>query len=375
MKRKASSGRLWGFLAMAFLLTMLFGLSAQAGGTITPRLLNDFEVSATGVPASTLTLPAGTTQDVYTVNMAQRGLLKLDLSAAGLPGGIQLELYSNSACTNKVGYSGYISSSTLSSTMKLTIQTPGTYYLKVYRGKYAAAQAASFQVRAYCYSGEAKNLQNKVWSGTYPVDYNEVIFHKVVVKKTGTIQIEGYGEGSNGSKNSINVALYNNKKKAAGSSVYLTSSNGYTAYYGVKKGTYYIGVKGYNSYKMRYTFTSVKDKNISSQKKAQTIKRGKAAKGLLVAGESGKKTEWYKFKLTSNKKVSITLTPQATGSIRLQIIPANKRGVVNGSISTYNTQAAKGATRGKLKKGTYYIKISRLGNDKTTSGAYTVKWK
>lgn len=360
-------------IAVTLFMTITLGLTAMAAPSITPTLLNDFETSTENVSANSMVMPAGTKEMVYALNMGQKGLVMFDLSSTGLPSGITVQLFNNSACTNKVGYSSYLGTVSLRTILKVMIPVKGTYYLKFSRSSFAMDQLASFSMKAYCYSGDGKILGNKVWTGTYSTDYHEILYHKVVVKRTGYIKVEGYGQGPVGTKGNLYTTLYNSKKKAVSDQQRHDSSNNFSGYYGVKKGTYYIGIKYTGHYKLKYTFSAVKDKNISSKKKAATINRGKTAKGLITAGESTKKTEWYKLKLTSKKKLKIWLNAKAAGVFRLEVVPASSRVRVTGSISTYNTSSTVRSTNQKLPAGTYYLKISRPRN--VANGYYTLRWK
>ena len=72
-----------------------------------------------------------------------------------------------------------------------------------------------------------------------------------------------------------------------------------------------------------------------------------------------KKNDWYKIKLNKKKKVVIKVTYK------------NFTGAAD--FTVYNKKGKKVLTYGKLKKGTYYVKISR--NSPKASGQYKFKWK
>ena len=55
------------------------------------------------------------------------------------------------------------------------------------------------------------------------------------------------------------------------------------------------------------------------------VNRNKKGIGLLVAGEKGTKTDWFKIRLTRKQKVTFTFTARANDHLRLQIVPADPK--------------------------------------------------
>ena len=209
--------------------------------------------------------------------------------------------------------------------------------------------------------------------------YDDLTYHKFTVSKPGYLTVYGYSYSIySNNKYSLSVQLYNSRKKPL--EQYKTSLNEYSkpaykTFYAVKKGTYYLGVKDKN-YKLKYSFTPVTDRSGASQAKAATVNRNKKGAGLLVAGEKGTKTDWFKIHLSKKQKVTFTFTTRANDYLRLQIVPANPRMVIWGSSLYAKNTTEKVTTKDAFPAGTYYIKISRmLTSDADTSGYYSFIWK
>ena len=162
---------------------------------------------------------------------------------------------------------------------------------------------------------------------------------------------------------------------------YLSSSNGFTANVGVKKGTYTISFKGAAVYSVKTTFHKVKETSAkSTKKKAASIKKGKLNKGIIPAN-SRKKVHWYKIKNPKNQKIKLAVNAKkisgggAYGKLKITVYFPDKKsqsanlyaGNSNEYSVTYGTIGTK-----KARKGTYYIKI--VSSD-GANGYYTLKWK
>lgn len=209
--------------------------------------------------------------------------------------------------------------------------------------------------------------------------YDDLTYHKFKVSKPGYITVYGYSYSMySNNKYSLRVQLYNSRKKpleqyATSMSEY--SKPAYKTFYAVKQGTYYLGVKDKN-YKLKYSFTPVKDRSGASQAKAVNVNRNKKGIGLLIAGEKGTKTDWFKIRLTRKQKVTFTFTARANDHLRLQIVPADPKLFIWGSSIYAKSTTEKVSTKDAFPAGTYYIKISRmLTGDKDTSGYYSFSWR
>lgn len=360
-------------IAIAFMLTLLFHSAANATTTITPTLLPNADSSTEQVRSYALTIPTGSFSISCPVIISEKGYYTFDLSSPGLPSLVTMQLYSNSECTNKIGYRKSIGSINLSTRIRVYIPTPGTYY--VYLGQSNKAYTSNVNLKVHYHSSEEKDLKNNIWTGSYANTADTTIYHKIVVSQSGYLKLDGFTRQDSAKKSLNKVTLYNSSKKAISTSFTLNEASNYSNYYGVKKGTYYIGVTNYGLYNLKYTFTASSDKNNSSKKKASSLKKNKTTKGLMIAGESGSKSDWYKIKIPKKKKVKFSVKAYANGSLNIQLIAKTKNRVYYNKSHSFSSTATSKSFSKTLPKGTYYIKVSKTGKSKTTSGYYSLKWK
>lgn len=203
----------------------------------------------------------------------------------------------------------------------------------------------------------------------------DTIYHKITVPSSGALVVSGnsvYSYGYSG----ISVVLCNSKFKVIDRSsygAYVNAKQESAEVYGVKKGTYYLKVTGKTNYAVGAAFKSWTDKGGSSKKKAKTIKLSKTYKGVMPAGEN--KADWYKFKVTKNKKLKLTLSAQGNGGIEFTVYGPglSSKGAYAGNCSNATRTAwlVRGSKKVKASKGTYYIKVTR--SVKNVSGVYSIK--
>lgn len=303
----------------------------------------------------------------------------------GTSSSIYADLFADAALTNQIGgsYSGWYSGAT--GAKNIDVDVPGTYYVKFsFYNNGAAATGVSFTFSSQAFNSTMeKSLANGVWDCAYRKSANDVFWYKVVADSTGVIKFE-----VDGAQTDVNGQLYKlNKTTALSEELLIRSSAVFEDYdkasFAVKKGTYYVKVSGGSSDLIvaKYSFTGKSDASKSSKKKATKIKLGKTKKGVLLASDSTKKYDWYKFTVTKKKKVTITFSGTiSSGEAELEVYEAN--GDRFGGISIYRTSTTSkaspyvariGASSGTLPKGTYYIKVSK--DSKQTSGNYSVKVK
>lgn len=155
-----------------------------------------------------------------------------------------------------------------------------------------------------------------------------------------------------------------------------------TESYGVKKGTtYYLAVYAdAGGVRIQASFKKVNDKSGTKKSKALNLKKGRMVTGLIQAGS--KASHFYKFKLTSRKKMSVLFTPYLTDSVSLMLTGTNMRAYSDiipkieydyREGKYYNNWGAKDKVTGTVGPGTYYIQIKPT--KLTTNGRYTLVWK
>lgn len=218
-----------------------------------------------------------------------------------------------------------------------------------------------------------------VYTGMMP-DYNTTVYHKITVNKSGALAVAGASFSDYGNQWGLSVVLCNSKKQPIEySSSYVNSDD--VATYGVRPGTYYIQVKNQKNYVVSAAVQSIADKGGASKKKATNIKHKKTITGVMPAGEKAKKADWFKLKMTKNKKLQLNISVEANGYIEFYLYgPSYKKGVRIDSIKSgsgkYYSINALTRKKSKIKAGTYYIKAvrSNYSSNKKASGVYTIKW-
>lgn len=342
----------------------------EPASVIQPYSLITGEEDITTFPSYDIVVPLSTKSIVVPIQMDYKGRLRINYVGKIVSKGVNINLFSDEACTTKIGFTSYISSTSLNADTKYDIPKKATCYLKFELPTYADADA-TITITPYSFSSVGKPLKEKVWTSSHPYTGENQTYHKLVISKPGYIKIEGAFLGGSGS---IYATLCNSKKVALSQKEYLYSSNNYTTYYAVKKGTYYINITSYDDYKLRYTFAAVKDTSAQSQKKATVIGKGKTVKGLILSEDSLKKVDWYKVKLTKSQKLVLDVNAKSCDSIRFEIVPASSKVILFGSsFSLYEVNGDTYGTKGALPAGTYYIKVTKT--DVKSSGYYSIKLK
>lgn len=337
---------------------------------ITPKQLPAYDSSTDGFKTYHLDIRSGQMEVIQPIKIDHKGQLLVELTGAGMPSSLNAQLYSDKACTSKVGYGSILTLDQPVDTLKAPILKKGTYYLKISSYK-ALTTDASIEMKPYNQSGDDKTLKNKTWAGTFNITNGKYVYHKVNITSPGYIKVEA----KKNSEYSVvsGIKLYNSKKQSLTDEKSLSSYGNYSTYYAVKKGTYYIGVKQSDEYKIRYTYKAVKPSGGSSKSKAVNIKKGSTAKGLIYPGGSTNTSDWYKVTLTSKRNLSLSFKAYGNETIRFNVVPASSHVILFGA-NTYIMDA--GATTLKTKeplaKGTYYIQVTK--NKSSASGHYQIKF-
>lgn len=263
----------------------------------------------------------------------------------------------------------------------------------------------SFGVTAF--AGETQ-LKNKKWvsgqGGAYETDkdgtivYNSygTVYYKIKIPKQGYIIVDvktsslpgeddynAQDDEYDGDSGWTDVDLLSSSKKELSvNSNILTDKKNYSFSWAVKKGTYYLAVRGTQKYNIRYAYTAVTkvSKSGSSAKNAVSLKKGKLVKDLLFP----MKYHYFKINLPEKSKVTLVFDSKIKDSdfMKLNMQLAVKKGKTyrtvneNGELVKKN-DAVWWEINGKekvtlnLSKGTYYIRM----NGGVSSGYYTMKWK
>ncbi len=244
-----------------------------------------------------------------------------------------------------------------------------------------------------------KEVKMKNEAGTFSYagqcESGTTVYHKFKLTKPSFVRVTG-AESLNGSSFGIHVTLCNNKKKALDKSQSVKlmdpiSSSTY-AEYALAKGTYYVKVSNVGRYVLAVVAMTKADNNIKitdkggkTKSKAATVKSKKKACGIIAAGESKSKADWYKFKVTKSKTLTFKLYAEGTAKVNFTLYgPSYKNGINMADLKNNNASLKTikkyswGGNAGNLKvaPGTYYIRVKRSsGSKKSTSAVYYVYWK
>lgn len=297
------------------------------------------------------------------------GTIKLNVKFTTLQKSLSAEVYTDAACTNRIGYYGiYAYSGDVSEEQYIPVSNVGTYYLRVYSSYYddsTFTNTISLSVSEY--TNTDKTIKSGQTISYYRNSSSDNYDFRYKAEKTGKVTImlpKEYGHY---------VTLLNSKKKALSSKEYTSQVIGnYQLSFAVKKGTvYYFRVNAISSGEIQTITvknTAIKAKGGSKKKKAANIKYNKTVKGLILPGV--KTAKWYKFTLKKGKKPAFVLNGDVKGSLNITVY--NKKGKKISS-NTWSSGKATYTSYGDWTKGTYYIKISRANS--ISSGSFTIKNK
>lgn len=345
-------------------------ITLAAGNSIAAGNAESFQPDAASFPESTVVFPAGSTEVVQQITVDHAGYLYIPWFISGIEGTVQANLYSDAACTAKLGNGAYINAYALSGVISTALPLAGTYYLK-FTSSQALTSELQVRLNPYSFNGENRALTENVDTYTYTRDYSKVVYYEITAEEAGRLTIHAV---SNNSTGGLNLTLYDAKKKEASGSVYTSINNtGSESNFAVKKGTYYIGIKSGDIYRLRYSLTPVKEKSGASTKKAVEIKKGKKVEGLFLHSDKEGAYDYYKVTLPKTQYLSLTVDTAATEYIKIKIIPADSKFTIWGdTLSYYQTQKETFKSKDKFPKGVYYLQVSKTGG--LNSGYYNIKF-
>lgn len=294
---------------------------------------------------------------------------------------LDVNLYSDEACTKKVGSTVYLFSGDVTKTKNITIDKSGLYYMQFNLSKKSDTGTISFLMQLALVSAEDQTLTQDEINFSYQ-DYDKPdTTYKIVVEATGLVTLTLGTDYEYGFSGKVQLLDKDKKALSTATSVYASKNdegeyNDVQRFYAVNKGTYYVKVDtGNGMYGIQYGFSEVKDASGAEKAKAKAIKLGgSAVKGMCATSDATSKTDWYSIKLTNDKKIVITVNSKVDGKLKFEILDSKGRTLWYGSRTIYDGEDEMVLeSDGKFSKGTYYIKISKY--DKTSSGYYTIKVK
>lgn len=287
----------------------------------------------------------------------------LEISASYSNGDYWFGLFYDEALKTPVNGTGSVNASNPTSTKIFNVPAAGTYYYGAY--SYDGEVYVTVQPPVF-YDGSDRTLSNGTSIVVGQKD-GQVNYFAFKAPYTGYLKAEGDANALSSAY--CKVALCNSAKKALTGDTSLR----YTPTYGVTKGkTYYIRVSASYNPQGRYTFRvtnkKITEKSGKSKSKAVNVKKNKTIKGTIQVGSS--QADWYKLKVTSNKKITINTTISTNDKIKIVVYKGGKQ--MYSRVAPNNTKL-KIYSLGKVSKGTYYVKVQRA--NKNSSGYYTLKWK
>lgn len=244
----------------------------------------------------------------------------------------------------------------------------GTYYIKM---KESHPPYDFYKIK-YTLTADS-TLKNGSFSTIYPGDARNATYLKLRSTADGYITVTLYKGADYDDSAYLTLLDAGGRAISDAMWLYLPGRSSGKAMFGVKKNTtYYVKAASLEGKAaIRYVQTKVAEKSGTTRSKAVTVKKHKTIKGSIPAGSS--QADWYRVKLTGKQKIKVSVSADASGSIRMQLYDAKgkKLGgyrVLSGGGSKKQTITSKSAR----KAGTYYIRIYR-GSSKS-SGHYTLKW-
>lgn len=253
---------------------------------------------------------------------------------------------------------------------------------------------------AHIFAADVTLKAGKWANGTTAEKTDDNVYYKIKISKTGYIKVDYRLDKS--PEDGAGVSLYDSKKKLIASSDTEDEVKNETAYFAVKKGTYYLRSENetdieYNeededgediyqqfSYKIRYTFQSFKEsgKKVKKLSKAPVLKKNETVKGLMFPhGKEGDDTTYALFKIKIPKKQKVMFQFGigdnhfwGMNKIRVTLLDAKGRALYNGKYKKNSyTWYENGKAKETLAAGTYYISVEGLFTDAT--GYYSISWK
>lgn len=294
---------------------------------------------------------------------------------------LTLTLFEDENCTLSCGSSLFLFSDRTSNTGSFAVSTGGTYYLKAILNRQEDNEEVSFSLTSLCLSSEDRKLEERVFSCTFDdsADENLDTCYTIRVKQAGVLAI-GVVPLSVEQEGNFYLSLYDEYGNEINSNYALQrdseisnllSITGAAGVFAVTKGTYQVRASSIENYAIAYDFIAVKETSGTSKKKAVKLKAGKTAKGIIEETSSIEKCDWYKIVLPKKSKFVLQLSSITNSNLEFQIVDS-KGNIVDGSVAELQTTGYKISTKGKWKKGTYYLSVRKTG---IGSGFYSIKLK
>jgi hypothetical protein len=279
------------------------------------------------------------------VQVSKAGELYVRVNSSTLAQSVKLSLWKDAAATAYSAASTYDSYFTADpsevKTGSIPVAEKGTYYLRIEYTN-AALVLGSINISVYAVSSENRTMKKGTWSAFAPSYNSRVTYGKVTVASAGYIGIKQ----TNSDASKLTVSLCDSKKTVLlPYAKYLEANK--TAYYPVKKGTYYIKTEGVYNDIARIQYTT---------KKVFKTSQGKKLTVPILS------TTTFDVKIKAEKTGLLTLQQYNNNSWYCTFLNSKKKAL---SDSLWNWGSTNSLA---VKKGqTYYFRIkASIGNDDRT---------
>lgn len=365
-------------LSLVLTLTLVFGFSVMVEASedydaeVTPLVLftGKEKMGEENRVSGTISGDSYTRESVIKIEAPSAGILNLKLDTNESYNRISANLFLEPTGDQSINSFINVEGSMNEWEQSVVIPKKGTYYVRL---RNSDGLDIKYDIEATMYTAANKTLKNKQTYNVAMKGYSSPVYYKIVVKEAGIIKITYKDNNDKGDAGSISLSTKSGKKyKKIASSEYRDDT---TTSFAVDKGTYYATITGSNRnpYTIKYVFNKVNDRSGNKMSNARTITKGaKAQKGLLTATKNT--VDWYKFKVKKdNEKFKITTNSKLRGYGKIEVYDA-KGSRIFGGYDTLNRSYPKSVLESKtIKKGTYYIKISKDG--KESNGTYNISIK
>lgn len=223
-----------------------------------------------------------------------------------------------------------------------------------------------------------RNMKNNKW--VYGViKKNETSYYKIKINSKGYFTLD-MDISEPFDSNKLIITLCDAKKKAITSKHVLDKEHN-NLVFAVNTGTYYMKItssadnkmRDFMDYRIKYCFTKLKDSSSDKSSKAMQLKiNGTEEIGLQAIQK--KTSDWYKVTLKKTTDLNIVMDKillEGDFNLKLYNSKLKKIDINSDTVSEHNNKLSTYHLSSKLKKGTYYIKITKAS--KATSGYYLLK--
>lgn len=367
----------------AAVLAVGLQVPAYAETLLEPTMVKTVE-NTKGVGSVTLSFGQNVSEKVIPIKAEEKGGLIAAISQNFSKEFLSLTLnvYEDETCTIPCGDSIYLLGDKIANTGSFATPKSGIYYVKaVLDRKAEKEEEISFSLNLAFLSSEDRKLEKKVFACTFDDSTEETAdtLYTVTVDKPGVLAF-GVVSLEEEQKGNFYLSLYDKKGKKIHNNYALQKESeitdllamdGAAGVFAVTKGTYQVKVSSFENYAVGYDLIAVDEKSGKTKKKAVPLKVGKARKGIIEETASTEEQDWYQIVLPKKAKFSLELDAISNSNLEFQMVDS-KGNVMDGSVADLQTTGYKISTKGKWKKGVYYLTVRKT---REGSGFYSVKLK